>query len=98
MSNGLGILRAADGPVAASSRLGRFDPVLGYVELANTLTAGQAGERFCITREQLEKAFLVRHSLQHSQMLSGARLTWRNESQARESRSRRSRGSECLTS
>jgi hypothetical protein len=60
-----------------TTRLGRFDPVLTYTDLANALTGGQAAERFCISREQLQKTFLVRHFIQHYQMLSSALATWR---------------------
>jgi hypothetical protein len=60
-----------------TNRLGRFDPVLAYTDLANALTAGRAADQFCISREQLETAFLVRHFIQHYQMLSGALITWR---------------------
>lgn len=58
-------------------RLGQFDPVYGYIALANALTFGQAGERLCITRDQLDKRFLVQHFMQHYQAIVGSLLTWR---------------------
>lgn len=58
-------------------RLGSFDPVYLYVALANTFTFGFAGQQLCITREQLEKQFLIQHFMQHYQTLVGSHLTWR---------------------
>lgn len=60
-----------------SARLGRFDPVLAYVDLADLVTGRQARDRLCISREQLERTFLVQHFMQHYQMMTGALLTWR---------------------
>lgn len=53
------------------------DPVYGYVDLANLLTAGLAGQLLCISREQLQKEFLVKHFMQHYQTVAGALATWR---------------------
>jgi hypothetical protein len=58
-------------------RLGQFDPVYAYIDLVNALTLGQAGERLCITRDQLDKRFLVQHFMQHYQAVVGSLLTWR---------------------
>ncbi len=58
-------------------RLGTFDPVYGYVTLANGLTGGAAGRQLCISREALDKEFLVQHFKQHYQTLVGSLLTWR---------------------
>jgi hypothetical protein len=58
-------------------RLGEFDPVTAYIAAANLLTAGQAAERLCISLEQLERAFLLQHFMQHYEMLVGSLLTWR---------------------
>jgi hypothetical protein len=58
-------------------RLGDFDPVYSGVALANALTGNQAAQRWCISREQLEKDFLVRHFMQHYQTMTGSLLTWR---------------------
>jgi hypothetical protein len=59
-------------------RIGGFDPISAYVTLANTLTGGFAAEDLCISREQLEKDFLVQHFHQHYQMIVGSLLTWRH--------------------
>lgn len=56
---------------------GTFDPLLTYTWLANVLTGGEAGKRFCISKEQLEKEMLVQHFMQHYQMVIGSLLTWR---------------------
>jgi hypothetical protein len=58
-------------------RLNGFDPVSAYVALANQLTGGLAAEELCISRDQLEKDFLIQHFMQHYQMLTGSLLTWR---------------------
>lgn len=60
-----------------TERLGSFDPVGAYIDLANALTAGQAADRLCISREELEKAFLIQHFRQHYDMMTGALQTWR---------------------
>jgi hypothetical protein len=54
-----------------------FDPVYGFVSLANTLTANQASQQLCISREQLEKDFLAQHFIQHYVTLVGSLSTWR---------------------
>jgi len=56
---------------------GAFDPVYTLVDLANALSGEQAAQRWCISREQLEKDFLVRHFMQHYQAIVGSLLTWR---------------------
>jgi hypothetical protein len=71
----LGPLRGALERV--TPRVGPFDPVMAYVSLANQLTGGLAADTLCISREQLERDFLVQHFMQHYQMLTGALLTWR---------------------
>lgn len=58
-------------------RLGGFDPVSAYIALANGLSGGLAARELCISKERLEKDFLVQHFDQHYQMLVGALLTWR---------------------
>ena len=58
-------------------RLGQFNPVYAYIDVANALTFGQAGARLCITRDQLDKRFLVQHFMQHYQAITGSLLTWR---------------------
>ncbi len=58
-------------------RLGQFDPVYAYIDLANALTLGWSSERLCINRDQLDKRFLVQHFMQHYQAIVGSLLTWR---------------------
>jgi len=58
-------------------RFGAFDPVLGFVSLANTVTGGWAGQSLCISRDQLDRDFLVQHFMQHYQAVVGSLLTWR---------------------
>jgi hypothetical protein len=58
-------------------RLDGFDPLSTYISLANLLTGGRAAEELCISREQLERGFLVQHFMQHYQMIVGSLLTWR---------------------
>ncbi|HYK89998.1 MAG TPA: hypothetical protein VE398_14575 [Acidobacteriota bacterium] len=53
------------------------DPVLTTVRLANLLTLGQAGKQLDITPDQLNKGFLVRHTLQHYGTVQGSLRTWR---------------------
>lgn len=60
-------------PVAADS----FDPVYGFVSLANTLTANQAAQQLCISKERLDKDFLAQHFMQHYVTIVGSLLTWR---------------------
>ena len=55
----------------------RFDPIFPAVDLLNAVTFGQAGERLCISRRQLQKEFLFLHFLQHRQALVGSLQTWR---------------------
>lgn len=56
---------------------GSFDPVFGYISLANLLTGGAAARELCISRERLEKDFLFKHYIEHYQMIAGSLLTWR---------------------
>jgi hypothetical protein len=58
-------------------RPGGFDPVFTGIELANLLTLGLAGRLLCISKEQLEKLFLVFHFDQYYTMITGSLLTWR---------------------
>jgi hypothetical protein len=53
------------------------DPVLGSIALANLLSGGLAARELCISKEQLEKVFLVKHYMQHYQTITGALMTWR---------------------
>ena len=55
----------------------RFDPVFGFVALANLFTGGLATQEFCISREQLEKRLILQHFLKHYQAVAGSIQTWR---------------------
>jgi hypothetical protein len=57
--------------------LDRFDPVYGFVSLVNAVSANQAAQQLCISREQLDKDFLAQHFTQHYVTLVGSLLTWR---------------------
>ena len=54
------------------------DPILGSIQAASALTGGYSAQRLCISKEQLEKSFLLRHFLQHYQTISSALMTWRS--------------------
>ena len=54
-----------------------FDPVYSSIDMLNFLTANQAAERLCISKQQLDKAFLMQHFMQHYQTIVGSLLTWR---------------------
>jgi hypothetical protein len=58
-------------------RFSGLDPVSAYITLANLFTAGLAGEQLCISRQQLEKTFLVQHFMQHYELIVGSVRTWR---------------------
>ena len=58
-------------------RLGTVDPVYGYIDFLNLLTNGQSRKKLCISKEQLNKKFLVQHFMQHYGTLAGALFTWR---------------------
>jgi len=55
----------------------QVDPVYAYVDLANLLTGGGAAEQLCISRDQLDRDFLVKHFMQHYQTIAGSLATWR---------------------
>ncbi len=58
-------------------RPGGFDPVTTGITLANLLTLGQASARFCISKADLEKFFLIFHFNQYYTMITSSLLTWR---------------------
>lgn len=58
-------------------RLNGLDPLSAYISITNGFSDGAAASELCISREQLEKIFLVQHFMQHYQMLVGSLLTWR---------------------
>jgi hypothetical protein len=53
------------------------DPVNAYIDAANLLSNGDAARVLCISRETMEKAFLVQHFRQHYQTVVGSLETWR---------------------
>ena len=80
MSFGIASLLAAPFRAAYNSiphQMRTFDPVTTFVAAANVSTAGQASRELCISKRTLEDIFLVRHFMQHYQMLTGSLLTWR---------------------
>jgi len=58
-------------------RPGGFDPVFTGIDLLNLFTLGQASRQLCISKDQLEKFFLVFHFDQYYTMITGSLLTWR---------------------
>jgi hypothetical protein len=60
-----------------SPTFGSFDPVYSYISIANALTGGNAAQELCISREQLDKVFLLQHFMQHYSAIVGSLLTWR---------------------
>jgi len=53
------------------------DPVLAYVDAANAVSNGNAARSLCVSRETLEKLFLVQHFRQHYQTVLSSLETWR---------------------
>lgn len=81
----LGMLSPVLSPISAAIsrlplRFGVFDPVYSYISLMNFVTMGQAREKLLISREQLDKRFLVQHFAQHYETLASALFTWRQMS------------------
>ncbi|HET9284026.1 MAG TPA: hypothetical protein VFR24_18915 [Candidatus Angelobacter sp.] len=54
-----------------------IDPVTLFVNAANGLSNDYAANALCISREQLERFFLLLHFRQHYQTIVGSLLTWR---------------------
>ncbi|HEV8242300.1 MAG TPA: hypothetical protein VGS57_23240, partial [Thermoanaerobaculia bacterium] len=54
-----------------------FDPVYTYIDLANLLTGGAAAQDLCISRDQIDEVFLLKHFMQHYQTIAGSLSTWR---------------------
>lgn len=54
-----------------------FDPIFTGIRLLNIATLGLAARQLCISREQLEKLFLIFHFKQYYSMLVGTLQTWR---------------------
>jgi hypothetical protein len=67
----------------AKSALGQFqpkfslDPIQSYVSAANWISGGYAARTLCISKERLEKFFLLQHFKQHYETIVGSLLTWR---------------------
>jgi len=55
----------------------KFDPLGVYADVLNAATGGRAASALCISKEHLEKEFLLFHFHRHYEMLVGALLTWR---------------------
>jgi len=58
-------------------RVPGVDPLSLYISTANLLTGGLAERRLGISKAQLEKHMLIRHFIQHRQMLISSQLVWR---------------------
>ena len=57
-----------------------LDPTVATLDLMNTITAGQAAQQLAISKEELYRGFLRRHSLQHYQTILGSLRTFRQVS------------------
>ncbi len=53
------------------------DPTVPTLNLMNTLTAGQAAQQFSLSKEELYRGFLRRHSMQHYQTILASLRTFR---------------------
>jgi hypothetical protein len=58
-------------------RGGSLDPVFGSIDLLNWFTGGLAARELCISRDDLEKEFLVQHFMQNYDLIVGSLQTWR---------------------
>ena len=58
-------------------RVKGVDPLSVYISTANLLTGGLAERRLGISKSQLEKHMLIRHFIQHRQMLISSQVIWR---------------------
>jgi len=54
-----------------------LDPTVTALDWMNTLTAGQVAQQLSISKEDLYRGFLRRHSLQHYQTVLGSLRIWR---------------------
>ncbi len=54
-----------------------IDPTVSTLNLMNTLTAGQAAHQFSLSKEELYRGFLRRHSMQHYQTVLASLHTFR---------------------
>ena len=53
------------------------DPVLAYINAANTVSGGAAARNLCISMQELERVFLLKHFEQHYETILGSLYTWR---------------------
>ncbi len=53
------------------------DPVVAGINVADFISMGQSSKQLNITLDQLNRGFLVRHSLQHYMTVFGSLRTWR---------------------
>lgn len=60
-----------------STKTPNLDPTLPSISLLNRVTNGQAEKKLDISRDQLFKGFLVKHSMQHYATILGSLRTWR---------------------
>lgn len=60
-----------------SGKTPNLDPTLSSISLLNRVTNGQAEKKLAISRDELFKGFLVKHSMQHYATILGAVKTWR---------------------
>lgn len=56
---------------------GELDPVYAYIDFANAVSGGLSSETLCISREQLDRDFLLQHFMQHYQTIAGSLAVWR---------------------
>ncbi|MEM1203707.1 MAG: hypothetical protein AAGN66_10800 [Acidobacteriota bacterium] len=76
-SRGAGLLRPMRRAFESLPRPGGVDLVSSYISFANMVTGGMASRELCISRDQLEKDFLLQHFTQHYNTLAGSLVTWR---------------------
>lgn len=58
-------------------RGGGVDPAFSSIALLNLLTGGLSARELCISRQDLEKYFLVQHFMQNYDLIVGSLQTWR---------------------
>jgi hypothetical protein len=75
---GTELMKPAERLIADLDIAWEFDPVFGFVSLANQLTGGHAAQDRCISREQLDWAFLLQHFSVHYRAIQGSLVTWRS--------------------
>jgi hypothetical protein len=58
-------------------KIAGVDPVSLYISAANGVSGGLAGKVLGISKAQLEKHMLLRHLIQHREMLLSSHASWR---------------------